>query len=818
MVETQPEARLAAEPDPRSRVNRHIRRWFDHYLAAAAVLALTYPLWSTARSFYGSGTDMVSLHQPIHEFAMTWMRQGVLPRWNPFMLGGVPFLVGTHGYLYPGQWTGLLVPVAADIKLGIVLHLMLAATGGVFLARGRTEHRLASCLTGVAFGLSAFLVVHLYAGHRVLVPTAAWLPWVLGLLDRSTRTGRFLLAAAAVTGLMVLCGHYQVIYIGAGGILVFLLLDRLFQPAEPGEATWRPRLLGSARVLGIWSMTMAVGALIAAVQVLPMIEMVGQSQRSEVSDTFAGSFGTAPINLATYVWPSLLGNRVDAPYIGSWTDYDVTYWEALSYIGLVPLAMAMFALFALPWRRSVPLAVVIVGATALAMGNQAPFIDWFTAVAPGADKFRAAGRYCLLATLFGSLLAGMGLDTWLRHGVHAPARKAGAIAVAAAAVVAVGFAVFVRTFEPTEWLAWLGRFEHIKSGDDTHESWPPFLAASAKSDTLKAALALAACAALLLVAARPNWRRWAALALVVIAAADLVHFGQRFWITKPIDRLEWPATLKEHLATFPPQTRIESAREVRSPNHGMVAGITSAGGYDTFLMRRYARYINRSQGQHPDAYISYVALTQYNRLVRHLGLELLVTFHEIEDGNSPTLQGFGRFLPYANHGNMRIYRDPHPVPRATLVHDAILVTDEAQVLQTMSSRDFDIRRLALVERDVPPMAPPTEPQRVGITRYEPNRVEIDVDASAPGLVVLSDNHHPDWRAEVNGKPTPVLRANYFMRAVPVPAGRSTIVMTFRSRYFMAGAGVSSITLIALAAGAFVRRRQHRSEGPAVVDA
>ena len=85
-------------------------------------------------------------------------------------------------------------------------------------------------------------------------------------------------------------------------------------------------------------------------------------------------------------------------------------------------------------------------------------------------------------------------------------------------------------------------------------------------------------------------------------------------------------------------------------------------------------------------------------------------------------------------------------------------------------------------------------------------VEVEASLAANGLLVLADTYYPGWRATVNGMRAPVLPANAWMRAVPVPAGRSRVVLSYRSRYLLAGALVSAAAL-ALMAAALVRGRR-----------
>src|SRR5262249_48850369 len=61
-----------------------------------------------------------------------------------------------------------------------------------------------------------------------------------------------------------------------------------------------------------------------------------------------------------------------------------------------------------------------------------------------------------------------------------------------------------------------------------------------------------------------------------------------------------------------------------------------------------------------------------------------------------------------------------------------------------------------------------------ITASTPDRVDVTARATAPGLLVLTDNVYPGWAASVQSAdrtiPAKVLRCNYTFRGVRVPAG------------------------------------------------
>ena len=95
--------------------------------------------------------------------------------------------------------------------------------------------------------------------------------------------------------------------------------------------------------------------------------------------------------------------------------------------------------------------------------------------------------------------------------------------------------------------------------------------------------------------------------------------------------------------------------------------------------------------------------------------------------------------------------------------------------------------------------------RVELVYYSPNRLRYDVSAPASGLAVFSEIYYPaGWKAFVDGKETPILRADYTLRALPVDEGEHEVEFVFAPESFTKGrvmSMASSIAIIVLLAGA-----------------
>jgi len=97
-----------------------------------------------------------------------------------------------------------------------------------------------------------------------------------------------------------------------------------------------------------------------------------------------------------------------------------------------------------------------------------------------------------------------------------------------------------------------------------------------------------------------------------------------------------------------------------------------------------------------------------------------------------------------------------------------------------------------------------------IARDDPEEVVVAVGTPAQGWLVLTDTYDDWWRAEVDGRAAPVLRANGLFRAVKVPAGSHEVRFVYSPKPFLWGGilGVLGLVcvIVLLATG-----RRHREE-------
>ena len=94
-------------------------------------------------------------------------------------------------------------------------------------------------------------------------------------------------------------------------------------------------------------------------------------------------------------------------------------------------------------------------------------------------------------------------------------------------------------------------------------------------------------------------------------------------------------------------------------------------------------------------------------------------------------------------------------------------------------------------------------------RWGESSVHVDVDASRPALLVLSQAWFPGWSATVDGHDVPVVRVDGMVQGVPVPAGAHEVVLRYQSASLRQALWLAALGALGFAALLIVRQRRAR---------
>ena len=82
-----------------------------------------------------------------------------------------------------------------------------------------------------------------------------------------------------------------------------------------------------------------------------------------------------------------------------------------------------------------------------------------------------------------------------------------------------------------------------------------------------------------------------------------------------------------------------------------------------------------------------------------------------------------------------------------------------------------------------------------IINETPNTITIKINTKSSGYLVLADTYYPGWKAYDNDLETPILRANFILRAVRLGVGNHIVKFIYKPVSFEIGLLLSTISWI-----------------------
>ena len=717
--------------------------------------------------------DMMYYSYPVRVFAATSMAMGHIPLWNPYTFGGMPFLADI-------QTTVLYLPCALlalavrDGTLGfwwleamVIAHYVLAGWAMYLFGAGLGLKRAAALLAGASYMLSGFMITH--AIHQQIITMVAWYPLIALLFQRSMepRAWRSAFGCALVLGHSTLAGYPQLsLYFHAFLLAYFIFL---VTGRYPGKALLERDAFGAAARAAL---IVGAGLAVAAVQLLPTNELADLSQRAQITYEKSTEGSLVVPQLLTLFQPKLFGaaGAGGNTYWGPGTYW--YFWETCIYIGILPLMLALLSLLQVRRRRDVAFFWgVALFAVLFALGNNFILHPVVQRYVPGFSKFRDPARMAVLFSLAASLLAGIALQALL-----APDAKAAHVRLSRRWVFGIAGAGA---------LLWLG----VTSGILTAALGMPAAPAlqdAVRTDAHWSLLFVAGSAAALLAALSRRLREGtAALVLPLLICADMYVFGGA-QNTSPND---------------PGEYFRRSAPLVRFLRNDMRSGL-----FRVNTRNQYGMLMDRNQGM-------------VDRIFTLEGYTPLV----LQRANPPftDTQRFDllnvkyRTAADTRTNGLTIAPNPTFMPRAfVLYRDRVSATEE-ELLAAIRDSTWDHRTTVLLE-EPPPILPVPPPAGSGptaqVTDYGDNRIVIDAGTPTDGILVLSEMYYPGWTATVDGAPAKILRADYTLRAIALPAGSHRVVFDFMPPPFVAGVWISGAAIVTCLAGIALPSLRARRRG------
>lgn len=757
----------------------------------ASVVAIVLLCWIALSWPWLSGVvtipwDAKAHFQPQLQFLAQAWHSGHSPFWTPYVFAGSPQVADPQSLIFspPFALIAALEPVPG-FRLGdfAVLGTLLAgALAFVVIFRDRDWHPAGAVVAALAFAFGAAAAWRIQHIGQVL--SLGYFAITLALISRALERGStaYGFAAGIVAGFMVL-GRDQVALLGVY-VLAGLVIAAIAMARNPWQALRTSLLPLLAGMLG--------AVLVATVPILLTAALAEESNRPAIDLIGAGKGSLHPAALLTGLFANLYGaagpleNFWGAPspaFEARFGPQDLYLARNMSqlYLGLIPMGLVLtigIVRGALLRREIVALSVATLLVLIFALGRFTPGFGLLFEL-PGIAFYR---RPADALFILGALLALLGgyLTHLVMTGTEPRARSWQRIAEVAIFAVALTLAL---------WLAWTVSRLSL--------AIVPLVTA-----LLCGILCIGA-----LVAARGFALRGAGLAAAIVIAVTLtidlsVNNGpsestalpsQDYDVLRADSTNETIALLKRETArTAGPdrRDRIELAGiGFHWPNASLVHGLDNTLGYNPLRLGLYSKATGA--GDHvalPDQRSFSPLMPGYRSLLADmLGLRFIATGVPVEQIDKALKPGDLNLI--ARTQDAYVYENPRGLPRVLLVTKAAKADFDTILTSGQWPAGFDPRQTVLLDRDTPPPPPgpivtgrsppgPAQPSSVRIADYGTTEVTLKVDAPQGGYVVLNDVWHHWWRAEIDGAPAELLRANVLFRAVAVPSGRSTVRFVF----------------------------------------
>ncbi len=700
--------------------------------------------------------DLIAYYLPMTELAATRMRGLELPLWNPHVCSGVPLLATLQvGAFYPGNWLALVLPAHLAISTLMALECVGAGWLATWMFRAQGSSAVAAAIGGLLYVFACVMGQVLWPPA---VSTLLFVPWltlcVVKLVSAppdARPPARWWCGLAIGAALQIFAGFPQYAVYGYLAVACFgsaTAVERLRAGTPASQVVVRA---------GVCVAAVLVGGGLAAVQLLPTLELVSLGMRADEMTAAQVHYLTI---LSPYGTAALLRNAFDpSPSL-----ITLHIGNAGGYLGMATLLLAGLAVVL--GRRSprtwllVGFAVVTLLLSGGLLGIGAPLYRVFAEL-PVVGSFRTPERLRVVFFLCVIGLAVGGFDAVRRAGAQTGARTGARTGewVALAAVTGGLFAVLLVV-------------GHVA------DSWRLVVAAGLVAALLRAA------------PTRTVVRGAAEIALFALVLVDVALATGEYGSLRAI-----PVELSNHYASPGGRVQLrdgffEGQRDELGPARlelyklrPTMATAPANGGY------RVACYEPLVPGVWP-------------RLEKVLSGRdgRGATLFALDPDDHETfwdLSGVRRILKAEGPKPVVVHNDD-ALPRAYRVRGWQLA-DPERAFRHIRDGDFDFRVAALLDEDpgFASVAGPLEPAQ--IVSYEAERVVVESEGDGDGLLVLTDSYYPGWRAFVDGEPARILRANGLHRGVRLPPGRHRVVFEYAPSSLRRGAVVSLASAILLAA-------------------
>ncbi len=315
--------------------------WRFNYLPIPAdnIVGLYHPFRDFFASKYPSGipyknfllTDPVRQQYLWKHFAITELKQGRLPWWNPYTFSGTPLIASLQaGVFYP---VNIIFFLGSFVDTWTIFILLQPILGGIFFfwfCRHHQIHPVASLVGCFSFIFGGFFSSWLEWGN--IGHTILWVPLILLSVDKILAKTSLKWQIIFLTSLIsqFFAGHLQTSFY-VTGMTIFYIISKLLATPQKKRCQF----------IKLFTFYFLLFTFASVIQWLPTLQLIKLSARDldQVNILSRPDWFLPWQHLIQIIVPDFFGSPATLNYWGVWN-----YAEFVSYIGIIPLMFALYEL------------------------------------------------------------------------------------------------------------------------------------------------------------------------------------------------------------------------------------------------------------------------------------------------------------------------------------------------------------------------------------------------------------------------------------------------------------------------------------------
>lgn len=718
--------------------------------------------------------------------------------WATSIFSGMP------AYLVNLEWSnGIIVGIKKIFSVGLphpVVNIYWAFLSYYILLLAFRVRPMLAIAGALVFGLSTYVIIGIAAGHNARVGAIAFMPLVMAGIHLAFRNKRLLGFAVTALGLSMHLreNHLQMTYYLLLIVLVYGLIHLLLAIREKS-------ILPFFKNLGVLipAALLAVGTFIGplwAIGEYSEYSIRGKSElpsqeepASGLSRDYAFAYSSGMLESITVMIPNFYGGSSsnflvqdegsatykalmqsgDGETANQLARYTSAYWGPQSltapyYGGAIMCFLFVVGIVFADKKYVWWLVSVSVLGMMFSWGSNFEGFNYFVFdYLPGYNKFRSV-TFAIIILLFSMPLLGMlGLEKFFEEGLNQESKKK--------LIIAFGFTGGLCL------LIWLlaGMASFTREGESQLPAW--FLNALIedrkgllRADAFRSFAFILGVFILLFFDVRKRISEIGFYAfLIFMVAMDMSLVDRRYF---SIDNYQRKRTAN-FVATAADQEvmkdksvfRVYNLQEPFSQEGSASYFHNSLGGYHGAKLRRYQDLYENCLGGETNEFIS-DAQAGNLQFANYGVLNMLNTKYIM----------FG-----PDKGN--IIPNPEANGNAWFVSEVVNVNSPSEELakvcevNTRTTAVIDNSKFKIQSLAVDSLA------SIELVEMTPPYLKYQSSSSTGGLVVFSEIYYPKgWVAAIDGEEVPILRANYVLRALEVPAGKHQIEFKFEPKPYVIG--------------------------------